>query len=117
MGAGAVLVALLFFAQYGPLTVRSVSINGYRLSPQEIAYVEQSLGTKVPNGDYWFDPSTMAWGVVGNSQPMGVLGYGGGGSQNWRQWYDVGQNYRGPFGDYMSDGQCSFVNGEPVGNC
>jgi hypothetical protein len=26
-------------------------------------------------------------------------------------------NRRGPFGDYMSDGQCSFVNGVPVGRC
>jgi hypothetical protein len=26
-------------------------------------------------------------------------------------------NRRGPFGDYRSDGQCSFVNGVPVGRC
>ena len=115
MGAGVLAAGLLFFAQLGAVSGRHVMINGYRLSEQEIAYVEQALGGKVPNGDYWLDPRTMAWGYVGNPQPMGVLG--GGQSQDWQSWYDVGQNYRGPFGDYMSDGQCSFVNGEPVGNC
>lgn len=28
-----------------------------------------------------------------------------------------GYNRRGPFGDSMSDGRCSFVNGIPVGDC
>ena len=28
-----------------------------------------------------------------------------------------GYNYRGPFGDAMSDGKCAFINGIPVGDC
>jgi hypothetical protein len=117
IGAGAIAAVVLLLALSAPFgQERIITINGYRLGEQEIAYLDAIAGGRVPDGHYWLDPQTMAWGIVGNPQPMGVIGYGGagGGPQHWSE---VGQNYRGPFGDYMSDGQCSFVNGVAVGNC
>jgi hypothetical protein len=112
----AIVLTVLFFG--GVSGGRVVTINGYQLNDQEVAYLDALAGGQVPGGDYWFDPQTTAWGLVGNAQPMGVVGYAGAqGQGSAPQWGDVGQNYRGPFGDYMSDGQCSFVNGVPVGNC
>jgi hypothetical protein len=100
---------------------RYIYINGYLLSQQEAAYLDASMGARVPNGHYWLDPQSMSWGAVGNAQSMGAMGYYDPGQMQMQapaqQWYDAGQNYRGPFGDYMSDGQCSFVNEVPVGNC
>lgn len=78
--------------------------------------------------------------MTANAQPLAVMRYGGYSAESYvgsvddgyapqmqapqmqmqappPQWGDVGQNHRGPFGDYMSDGQCSFVNEQPVGNC
>ena len=117
MGAGAVgLVVLLLVLSGGG--GRDITINGYRLNEQELAYLDGVAGSPVPNGNYWLDPQSMAWGVVGNPQPMGIVGGGGQTSQGQSPlWADVGQNYRGPFGDYMSDGKCSAVNGIMVGDC
>ena len=118
IGAGviaAVLLALVFSSAGGG---RVITINGYQLSPDEIAYLDAVAGGQVPDGNYWLDPQSMAWGIVGDPQPRGVIGYGGGQSAGQPpHWSEVGQNYRGPFGDYMSDGKCSAVNGIMVGEC
>jgi hypothetical protein len=114
-GALVAAVVLLFVLSLGSAE-RVITINGYRLGEREIAQLDALAGGPVPDGHYWLDPRTMAWGVVGNPQPMGVVGMGGQGG-GAPQWGEVGQNYRGPFGDYMSDGNCSFVNGVAVGNC
>ena len=114
-GAGGVIFLALMWSGGGG---RDITINGYRLSEQELAYLDAVAGAQVPNGNYWLDPQSMAWGVVGNPQPMGVVGGGTQPSQGQSpHWADVGQNYRGPFGDYMSDGKCSAVNGIMVGDC
>ncbi len=55
------------------------------------------------------------WGI-GNPLMQGYISggqaQGGSPADNYS-----GDNYRGPFGDYLSDGNCSFVNGIPVGDC
>ena len=120
IGGAAIVAAIVVFLLAGSLAGREITINGYRLSEQEVAYLDAIAGGQVPSGNYWLDPQTMAWGVVGNAQPMGVIGYGGaqaGAQGQAPHWADVGQNYRGPFGDYMSDGKCSAVNGILVGDC
>ena len=116
-GAAVIVVILLATALTGG--ERVITINGYRLSQQEVAYLDMMAGGEVPSGNYWFNPQANAWGMVGNAEPMGQVDpYATMQDQGAApQWGDVGQNYRGPFGDYMSDGQCSFVNGVPVGNC
>lgn len=97
---------------------RAITINGQRMTSEQIAYLDMLAGGLVPDGNYWLDPQTGLWGIVGNPQPMGQIGAGGQGQGGAPHWADVGQNYRGPFGDYMSDGQgCSAVNGILVGNC
>jgi hypothetical protein len=115
IGAGAIVAVLLLLFAASGAGGRQVTLNGYRLAEREIAYLDAMVGVHVPNGDYWLDPQTAAFGVVGNPQPLGMIGYNMGAQPP--HWADVGQNYRGPFGDYMSDGQCSFVNEVPVGNC
>lgn len=118
IGAGviaAVVLALAFSSAGGG---RVITINGYQLNSDEIAYLDAVAGGRVPDGNYWLDPQSMAWGIVGDPQPRGVIGYGGGQSAGQPpHWSEVGQNYRGPFGDYMSDGKCSAVNGIMVGEC
>ena len=117
IGAGAIGLLVLLFALSGG-GGRDITINGYRLNEQELAYLDAVAGSPVPNGNYWLDPQSMAWGIVGNAQPMGIVGGGGQTAQGQSpHWADVGQNYRGPFGDYMSDGKCSAVNGIMVGDC
>lgn len=171
IGGGVLAVLLLMLVVTSVSGGRNISVNGQRLSEQEIAYFDASFGARVPDGQYWFDPNSMQFGMVGAAQPMGAVGggkpqsqYGVVGDYGARQqmqarqydqqmqqqqyeqmlaqqqyeqmlaqqyqqqmqaqqqqqqqsWGDVGQNDRGPFGDYMSDGECSFVNGIPVGNC
>ena len=136
--AAFILVLLLALGGGGG---RQIVVNGQRLGAQEIAYFDAAAGARVPNGAYWFDPSSGAFGRVGDLSPLGALNRGAAPQapiaqqapygqnpyaqspyaqappQQPQHWGDVGQNDRGPFGDYMSDGQCSFVNGEPVGNC
>jgi hypothetical protein len=116
IAGGAIALVILTIALLSSSGGRAITINGYRLNGQETAYLDAIAGAEVPNGDYWLDPQTMAWGIVGNPQAMGVIGGGGGQGQS-PHWADVGKNYRGPFGDYMSDGKCSAVNGIMVGDC
>lgn len=98
------------------LAQRIISINGVLLNQQQAAELDQVVGEYVQNGHYWINYNTGTWGYMGNPQPQGYLGgnpiQGGSPADSYS-----GDNYRGPFGDYMSDGTCSFVNGVPVGNC
>ena len=92
---------------------RYVVVNGVLMSPDQLYVLDQMAGGYVPNGAYWLDLNTGIWGYAGDATPRGQIGAGGGGG---------GTNYsgaldHGPFGTYMSDGNCSFVNGVPVGNC
>lgn len=136
--AAFILVLLLALGGGGG---RQIVVNGQRLGAQEIAYFDAAAGARVPNGAYWFDPASGAFGRVGDMAPRGALNRGAAPQapiaqqapygqnpyaqspyaqappQQPQHWGDVGQNDRGPFGDYMSDGQCSFVNGVAVGNC
>lgn len=114
-----ILAAALFVMVLGAASAtveaqyRTVVVNGQLLSPQDLYVFDQMNGGYVPNGNYWLDPGTGVWGYAGDPTPRGRLGGGGGGgAPNYSGALD-----RGPFGTYMSDGNCSFVNGVPVGNC
>jgi hypothetical protein len=43
----------------------SVVVNGVRLTPEDLAGVEQHYGVRVPAGAYWYDPVCGAWGLQG----------------------------------------------------
>ncbi len=91
---------------------RYVVVNGVVMTAQDLYALDRLAGYYIPNGNYWLDPNTGVWGYAGNPYPQGRIGGGGGGGPNYS-----GDLDRGPFGTYMSDGNCSFVNGVPVGNC
>ena len=108
---------------------RMVIVNGQPLSPQELYVLDSMNGAHVPNGAYWLDFNTGVWGYAGDPTPRGIVGagagygggqaggYGGGNAGAAGSGLYAGQLDRGPFGTYMSDGNCSFVSGVPVGNC
>jgi hypothetical protein len=93
-------------------------VNGRPMSQQECASATAIYGYVEP-GYYWLDAQGN-WGKRGAAYPQGNLyrdaqrrsAQGGNAAPYYR-----GHNDRGPFGNYMSDGRCSFVNGVPVGNC
>lgn len=62
---------------------RWVFVNGQRLNDQQVARLDRMQCTAIPNGSYWLNPRTGAWGYMGNFQVQGILGDGcndGGGS-------------------------------------
>jgi hypothetical protein len=77
-------------------------VNGAQLTPQQIFYLEALYRVNLQCGHYYIDPSGTIMPASPGQRP----------SENNRE-----SNRRGPFGDYMSDGECSFVNGIPVGKC
>ncbi len=114
LAAMAMCLAVAVSAAPAEAQQRYVVINGVLMTPQDLYVLDQLAGYYVPNGNYWLDPNTGVWGYAGNPYPQGQIGMGsgGGGGPNYS-----GDLDRGPFGTYMSDGNCSFVNGVPVGNC
>lgn len=65
----ACLVTSPAFAQ-----TRAVIINGQRATDTQVAYLEQRACTRIPNGNYWVDPQSGAWGYAGDRRVRGVLG-------------------------------------------
>ena len=47
-----------------------------RLSDAEIAVFDRRQCTTIPNGSYWLNKQTGAWGYAGNPQVQGVVGDG-----------------------------------------
>jgi len=91
------VVALTSQAQAGRVT-----INGVLISPHD------ALVLGLPSGDYWYDPATGAYGLIGGP----VIGYAGAGNGG-----QGGYNFETPFGGGMSDGNCAFILEVAVGNC
>ena len=82
------ITTLPALAQWG----RAVNVNGQWLNPQQIFEADQIAGFHLPNGYYWYDPTTCVWGVVGNTSPIGraPCGRGGGGVAGGRgQMYET----------------------------
>ncbi|MGZ5095438.1 MAG: hypothetical protein ACXWCY_25180 [Burkholderiales bacterium] len=53
---------------------RSVIVNGQRVSDAQVAYLEHRACTAIPNGRYWLNLQTGAWGYAGHARVQGVLG-------------------------------------------
>ena len=116
-GLAALAICLALSSVPADAQQRYVVVNGVLMTAQDLYVLDRLAGYYIPNGNYWLDPNTGVWGFAGNPYPQGQIGAGGGGGG-----YGGAPNYsgdldRGPFGTYMSDGNCSFVNGVPVGNC
>lgn len=110
-----VLIISLLAVSPAAFADRYIWVNGQRMAPAQIAYLERLRCGPIPDGRYRLDTRSGIWGYADNPRPQGHISdncqrvQAGGGGQ--------AMNRRGPFGDYMSDGQCSFVNGVPVGRC
>jgi hypothetical protein len=111
-----VLLFILLAAAAPALAQRYIWVNGERMGPASLAQIDAAHCRYVPNGRYWYNYQTGVWGYWGNPRPQGhVSDYcRAGGSARGGGGHALD---RGPFGTYMSDGRCSFVNGVPVGRC
>ena len=73
-GSMVVFVSLLLADAPAWAQTRSVIINGQRVSDAQVAVLEQRACTRIPNGNYWLNLQTGAWGYAGNPRVQGVLG-------------------------------------------
>jgi hypothetical protein len=71
--AAALSFGLLLGAQATAQT-RWVLVNGQRLSDAQIATLARSNCRDIPNGAYWLNTQTGAWGYAGNPTVQGVFG-------------------------------------------
>ena len=53
---------------------RHVVVNGQRLSDRQIAQFDRAQCTLIPNGYYWLNAKTGAWGYAGNPVRQGWVG-------------------------------------------
>jgi hypothetical protein len=72
------LLLLLLAAAVGPAQAqtRHVVVNNVRLSDQDIATLDRMQCVRIPNGHYWLNLVTGAWGYAGNPFVQGYLGDG-----------------------------------------
>ncbi len=69
------LASLLLFAATSALAhERFVVVNGQRLNHAEIARLEFFNCTRIPDGRYWLDPRSGAWGYAGSRTIHGYFG-------------------------------------------
>lgn len=52
---------------------RLVIVNGQRLAPEQIQYLDQIHCGPVANGNYWLDVNTGLWGYAGSPMPQGYI--------------------------------------------
>lgn len=53
---------------------RFVFVNGQRMTDQQVGLLEFFACTPIPNGSYWLNVDTGAWGYVGNLRTQGFFG-------------------------------------------
>ncbi len=70
----AVLAAGCALAAAAQPMQRNVIVNGYRLVPEQVAQLQYAHCAYIPDGAYWLNMQTGAWGYAGNPFQQGVLG-------------------------------------------
>jgi hypothetical protein len=70
------LLAFVLCAASASAAQRHVVVNGQRMAPQQLAWLDAAQCTTIPNGYYWLDLQTGAWGYAGNPARQGWLGEG-----------------------------------------
>ena len=75
---------------------RFVIVNNQRLDDAQIAYFDRIQCTRIPNGRYWLNTVTGAWGYAGNPLIRGYLGGGCAPQQRHKSLSERGLRYR-PF--------------------
>lgn len=51
-----------------------VFVNGQRMNDAQVAELARLSCVAIPDGAYWLNPATGAWGYAGNGQVQGVVG-------------------------------------------
>jgi len=70
----AVLLTTSFFSGIAGAQTRFVVVNGQRLNDEQVAYLDRVQCARIPNGSYWLNLNTGAWGYAGNPFVQGYLG-------------------------------------------
>jgi len=55
---------------------RHIVVNGAVLKPGQIAQFDAAQCARIPDGSYWWNPLTNAWGYAGNPRVQGFVGQG-----------------------------------------
>jgi hypothetical protein len=71
---GVALIAACMSACGVAAQSRWVIVNGERLSDAQVARLARIQCTEIPNGAYWLNERSGAWGYAGNPQVQGHLG-------------------------------------------
>jgi hypothetical protein len=72
----AVLLTATLLASAAQAQTRLVIVNGQRLNDEQVAYFDRVQCARIPNGRYWLNTTTGAWGYAGNPIIQGYLGGG-----------------------------------------
>jgi hypothetical protein len=72
--SGFVLITALAACATAYAQTRMIVVNGQRLTDAQVASLEQRACTRIPNGQYWLDFQSGAWGYANNPRVQGVFG-------------------------------------------
>jgi hypothetical protein len=86
MFVGALGVSVAAHAQ-----TRMVFVNGQRLNDAQVAGLEQRACRRIPNGQYWINMHTGAWGMMGDPRARGTVGDECGSLSQRRKLYRPGE--------------------------
>jgi len=67
-------LALALFASAAGAQSRYVFVNGQRMTDPQVQALAQRACTEIPDGAYWLNLQTGAWGYAGNPQVQGTFG-------------------------------------------
>jgi len=67
-------VAWLAAAAAASAQTRWVFVNGQRMTDSQVANLERRACTAIPDGNYWLNTQTGAWGYFGNPRVQGTFG-------------------------------------------
>jgi hypothetical protein len=67
------LVVSLLAVSPAAFADRYIWVNGKRMAPAEVAYLEQLRCGAIPDGRYWLDIGSGIWGYAGNPRPQGHI--------------------------------------------
>ena len=70
----ALALALSVFCTDALAQSRRVVVNGQRLTDAQVAALARTNCREIPNGAYWLNTQTGAWGYAGNPRVQGVFG-------------------------------------------
>lgn len=112
--ACAISVSSLFSLFMLPASAQVV-INGNLFQGEELAELEYLLGAPVPQGFYWLNTNTGAWGYEGDSTIQGNLFDELESRYSSEEGGRADSYYEGRAGNhtsYVSDGECAYFSTE-----